>query len=474
MMQPGMAMMQPQGGAMMQQGAVMMPQGGMQAGMGGMQYMQCVLPVEQAMQMAQNGSVIPVAKVPMAQAQGMMNQQGCNGSGGFGNGMGNWGSSKGYQGGYKGDGKGKPDDDRLDDWLAKRFNKSTKVDDKPGGSSSSAAGRSNGMSQQDTSKQSALGQGQGQQAQQMQQQMMSQQQQQMMQMQQMQQQQYQQQLMWQQQQSLQWQQQQLQQYQAQAAQLQGFGKGSMGKGAGKGKDKDKGGKGKSSYGGDSPRTAEWRQKMAEAAPNADMDVDDWITKRSEALESGPTERIKSRPVVQRPKEEEPEVPMQPAIPMEAIAHVFADARPWAEITDEGAGDELMSFMTIQGRHEESTSSTRNEAPAAKTEAPTLVADARPAAEPSSLAPAAQPSTPEKALSPAEAPQAAPEPTPAAAPAQKQAAPMSATDKKKKALQKKLRQIEEVEEKQRNGEKLNADQLAKLATRAAIEAEIAQL
>jgi len=48
------------------------------------------------------------------------------------------------------------------------------------------------------------------------------------------------------------------------------------------------------------------------------------------------------------------------------------------------------------------------------------------------------------------------------------------DKRRKTLQKKLKQIADLEEKQRNGRTLDAEQTAKVASKAAIEAEIKQL
>jgi len=63
--------------------------------------------------------------------------------------------------------------------------------------------------------------------------------------------------------------------------------------------------------------------------------------------------------------------------------------------------------------------------------------------------------------------------PAAAAAAAAAEPAAAASKSRKALEKKLRQIAEVEEKQRQGETLNDDQLAKLATKKELEAELAR-
>jgi len=68
---------------------------------------------------------------------------------------------------------------------------------------------------------------------------------------------------------------------------------------------------------------------------------------------------------------------------------------------------------------------------------------------------------------------APAAAPAAAPSADKSGEPSAVEKKIKGLQKKLRQIDELEEKKANGATLNAEQTAKIAAREDIEAEVAK-
>jgi uncharacterized protein with WD repeat len=75
--------------------------------------------------------------------------------------------------------------------------------------------------------------------------------------------------------------------------------------------------------------------------------------------------------------------------------------------------------------------------------------------------------------PAAAPAASTAPAAAAATAAAAEPAAAAASKSRKALEKKLRQIAEVEEKQRKGETLSDDQLAKLATKKELEAELAR-
>lgn len=89
------------------------------------------------------------------------------------------------------------------------------------------------------------------------------------------------------------------------------------------------------------------------------------------------------------------------------------------------------------------------------------------------APAAKPAAPAAAAGYTAAPAAA-APMPAAAAAPAAAAPVAvpaAGAKSKKAIEKKLKQVAELEEKERNGEELNYDQKAKLASKKQLQAEL---
>eukprot|EP00930_Biecheleria_cincta_P009595 TRINITY_DN11135_c5_g1_i1.p1 TRINITY_DN11135_c5_g1~~TRINITY_DN11135_c5_g1_i1.p1 ORF type:complete len:462 (+),score=141.78 TRINITY_DN11135_c5_g1_i1:85-1470(+) len=461
MIRPGM--MQPQGGSGPQ--GMMMPQA-MHPGMqGGIQYMQCVLPMEQAMQLAQTRSVVPIQQIPASQVPALMQQQG--GKGGFGGapkgggafpagGWGNQGFGFPNHGGGGGFSQKPKDDDQLDDWLAKRMAKTD--------SSSAAAGQNESDSQKIKPKQHAqsvhpqqhqpmpqqTGQGQPQMHQQHMQLQMQQQQQQFQQQWQWQQQQQQQQQQWQWQQQ---QQHQQQQHQPQLPSLQMHGLQSQTNFTGKGW-------------ADSPRTAAWRQKMAEAAPTGQISVDEWASKREKALADAPKQR--PRPVATsatKPRDEDEGEPLQPIIPMEQLAHVFADARPWAEISDEDKANEMWGL--------ERADVLASSSLAAVQESPATAPVPKQAAASSQAAPAAK------------APAAASEPAPAAvatpaAAASQPAPPVPAAsaalsaDKRKKALQKKLRQIAELEERQTKGETLNKEELAKIGSKASIEAEMAEL
>jgi len=101
----------------------------------------------------------------------------------------------------------------------------------------------------------------------------------------------------------------------------------------------------------------------------------------------------------------------------------------------------------------------------------LAGETVPAAKPPAQVSQAAPVAAAPAAASASAVAAAAEPvvSAAAAPAPDSAAPT----KNRKAIEKKLRQIAEIEEKQRNGETLNADQEAKLATKKELEADLKQ-
>jgi len=106
------------------------------------------------------------------------------------------------------------------------------------------------------------------------------------------------------------------------------------------------------------------------------------------------------------------------------------------------------------------SNPKKKAPAASPKQAPAAAPAAPAVE----QPVAAAKVPEKA---AEAPAPAPAPTPPAPPAPEPAA----AQKNLKAIEKKLRQIEELEEKQKGGTTLNEDQLAKLAMKKELQADL---
>merc|ERR1719188_1841263 len=105
----------------------------------GVQYMPVIVPMDQAMKMSQSGGAIPMGQVGPQQMQGMMAQQHQQGKGGgFGYGMNqaqNHGG-KGFGGNYGGGPPTQSDDEKLGDWLSKRFNKSD--------SAGSGAGRGGG------------------------------------------------------------------------------------------------------------------------------------------------------------------------------------------------------------------------------------------------------------------------------------------------------------------------------------------
>lgn len=526
--------MQPQG-FVMQQGpgqgqggngqTFMMPQGGGNL-QPGVQYMQMVLPVEQARMM--NG-VVTMGRIPQGGApmQMMQQQGGKGGKGGQGfamqaPAMQNWGNqTKGFKGGFNGfnngggKGKGEADDGQLDDWLARRMQK-------PGSASSTPASDSNSqkmkpepqMRQGPPQQRHAQMQQQPQQApfggpQQMQawQLPSPQLQQQLAQQHEVQQQQ--QQLWMQQQQQWQWPQQNM--------------------GMQNGMDGYSGGGG----GGDSPRTAEWRRKIAEsisANPAGENDVNDWISKRSEALADGPARRA---PAAQTsmPAIEEDDSPHHPSVPWEAVAPLFENTKPWADVTDadeKKTQDELLQII----QREEERKMQADEAVEESTDQPASVeADTSPleatkATEPEQMpeapAPPAKetpPAVPEPARSyaaaakqtPKAAAKKAPEPV-ASAPAPKveaarsnapleasptepaevlqkpsqdtpgstaaeeapQASGKSDVEKRKKALEKKLRQITDLEKKRDAGTTLSAEESKKVATKAALEDELKQL
>lgn len=405
------------------------------------------------MQMAQNGSVVPIHQIPASQVPSYVQQQ-QGGKGGFGGapkgggafpagGWGNQGFGFPNQGGGGGYAQKPKDDNDMDDWLAKRMG--GKSD-----SSSTAAGQNESDSQKSKPKQQAQGVPPQQHQQMPQQPGQGQPQMQQQHIMQMQQQQYQQQWQWQQQQQQQWQwQQQQQQQQPHLPSLQTQGAQST----------SLSGKGWA----DSPRTAAWRQKLAEAGPTAQMSVDEWASKREKALADAPRQR--PRPVATsapKPREEDEEDSSQPIIPMEQLAHVFADARPWAEITDEDKANEMWALERADILASKSVSEAQAKEPSAASPAAEKAVASSPASPAAKKAPAAE-SEPAPAAAAAPAVVAS-EPAPAAASA----------DKRKKALQKKLRQIVDLEERQRKGEKIDDEMKAKIASKAAIEAEIAEL
>lgn len=194
-----------------------------------------------------------------------------------------------------------------------------------------------------------------------------------------------------------------------------------------------------------------------------MSVDEWASKREKALADAPRQR--PRPVATsapKPREEDEEDSSQPIIPMEQLAHVFADARPWAEITDEDKANEMWALERADILASKSVSEAQAKEPSAASPAAEKAVASSPASPAAKKAPAAE-SEPAPAAAAAPAVVAS-EPAPAAASA----------DKRKKALQKKLRQIVDLEERQRKGEKIDDEMKAKIASKAAIEAEIAEL
>lgn len=541
MMQPGFAMPQPQQGVAPQ--AYMMPQGGnLQPGV---QYMQMVLPVEQARMMAQNG-IVPMGRVPGPQMQ-MMPQGACKGGckggkggpafGMHGGPMPNWGNqAKGFQGfqqGFNNGGKGKgdPDDGKFDDWVAQRMGK------KPASTSSpSSPDRSSQqmkpdqqmrqMPQQRHAQMQPMPFGQPQQMQawqlpspQLQQQLAQQHEVQ----------QQQQQLWMQQQQQWQWPQNNM-----------GMQNGTTDFGSSGG------------GGADSPRTMEWRRKIAEsnaANPTGEADVNDWISKRSEALADGPAHRAPSGAAMMQTIEED-ESPHHPSVPWDAVAPLFENTKPWADVTDadekktqeqileiiqreeeqrkvqddEQDGDEEFANRMTEAMESAEPSLSSTKAPIEPPEKPNASDSCAP---PPSAAQAKAPST--KASPPAvseptrsyaaaakQAPQAAAKRAPVVSPPpatevegtrsnapievapteskevlQKPAqdtqgstaavteepattAAKSDVEKRKKALQKKLRQINDLEKKAENGTELNSEERQKLATKAALEEELKEL
>merc|ERR1719424_1924343 len=106
-------------------------------------------------------------------------------------------------------------------------------------------------------------------------------------------------------------------------------------------------------GAESPRTAAWRKAMLSAAPNAQLDVDDWAAKRTAALAAGPAHRAKSGAAMRAAQpEEEDDKPSGPVVPWEKVAQVFADDRPWADITDENDDKTCEELQAVMKKEEE--------------------------------------------------------------------------------------------------------------------------
>jgi len=400
-----------------QPGGFIPMQPGMQPLMhGGVQYMPVILLAKQAMQLSQSGQVVPVQNVgPMegAQMQGMMLQQQQQGKGG---------GQYGVQGGQNFHNKSfnKPhantvaatNDDDMEDWLSRRMK--NKGDAAPNSRKAQQHGQLHAQHGHDQMQRQMVQHQQTpeqlpQQQQQMQHQMrmqMPQYQHPQSQLEMQQQQQRQQPQMQQQFQQEQFQQQQQQHWmwQQQGWQWQHESQSHWGNSRDDGKGKGKA-KGKNAKGSDSPRTAAWRDAMAKATGGS-LDVDEWASRRSEALAHGPVHRAKpaapegNRAAVGEASEES--MCHQPVVDFQELGKVFADARPWADIADErGDFDELeqmvkqaeechMSKGDVPNIPEDSEGtkvsedSTAHQTEAVENEHAPPVAAAPPAVEPASL------------------------------------------------------------------------------------------
>jgi len=306
--------------------------------------------------------------------------------------------------------------------------------------------------------------------------------------------------------------------------------------------------GSSGGGGDSPRTMAWRQAMAEsitANPAGETDVNDWISKRSEALADGPAHRAPSGTAAMQTIDE-CDSPQHSSVPWEAVAPLFENTKPWADVTDADEKKTQEKLLEIIQRGEERKMQDEKEeedksrnakvhvevdtslsAPnvsmepeqtlvALESSAQSLVAPQVPTpstkasptavSEPTRTYAAAAKQTPKAAVkrapavvasSPAtevEGARSSPIEVATTEPAevlQKPAQDMPGStavapeepasksdkpdvEKRKKALQKKLRQISDLEKKAEDGTKLKSEELQKVAGKAALEEELKQL